>query len=56
MSWAPLTDTDRDEMLETIGVSSIDDLFASIPREFRLKKWNIPPGESEMAVRDELSQ
>ncbi len=56
MSWAPLTDTDRDEMLATIGVASIDELFASIPREFRLKKWNIPPGESEMFVREELAR
>jgi len=27
-----LTDRDRDEMLAAIGVSSVDDLFAQIPR------------------------
>ena len=56
MSWAPVTDTDRDEMLATIGVASVDELFATIPPEFRLKHWNIPEGESEMFVREELAQ
>ena len=31
-----LTDDDRDEMLETIGVASIDELFRDIPAGVRL--------------------
>lgn len=54
MTWAPATDNDKTEMLATIGVSSIDDLFESIPEELRAKSWDLPDGLSEMAVRDEL--
>ncbi len=51
MTWVPTTDREREEMLETIGLDSIEDLFASIPAELRLKDWDVPPGMSEMAVR-----
>ena len=50
MSWTPTTDIERQEMLDTIGVSSIDDLFSSIPNELRLKSWDIPEGLSEMST------
>ncbi len=50
MSWIPATDTDRQEMLDTIGISSIDDLFSSIPDDLRLKSWDIPEGISEMST------
>jgi glycine dehydrogenase subunit 1 len=39
-------------MLEAIGHTSIEDLFASIPPALRATSWNVPPGISEMAVRD----
>ena len=45
---------DSRQQLETIGVGSIDDLFATIPAEFRLQSWDLPAGISEMAVRDKL--
>ncbi len=35
MSYAALTPDDRQAMLQTIGVDSIDDLFADIPRHLR---------------------
>ena len=50
MSWTPTTDIERQEMLDIIGVSSIDDLFSSIPNELRLKSWDIPEGLSEMST------
>jgi glycine dehydrogenase subunit 1 len=56
MSWIPTTEAEAREMLEVIGVNSIDDLFAVIPPEFRLKNWGIPPGRSEMAVRDHIAR
>ncbi|MBI2432550.1 MAG: aminomethyl-transferring glycine dehydrogenase subunit GcvPA [Candidatus Hydrogenedentes bacterium] len=56
MSWIPATDADRQEMLEVIGVDSIDDLFTSIPPSLRMKGWNMPPGMSEMNVRRHLSE
>ncbi|MDQ3822393.1 MAG: aminomethyl-transferring glycine dehydrogenase subunit GcvPA [Actinomycetota bacterium] len=38
MSFLSLTDRDRDAMLRTIGVSSIDDLFADVPAGVRLER------------------
>ena len=36
MRYLPLTDTDRQAMLATIGAASIDDLFVDVPEEARL--------------------
>ena len=43
-----LTDADREEMLETIGVSSVDELFEQIPRRVRF--------ERELALEPALSE
>jgi glycine dehydrogenase subunit 1 len=49
------TDADRQEMLETIGVSSVEELFADIPAHLRLQSpLALDPGLSEMEVYDEL--
>jgi glycine dehydrogenase subunit 1 len=46
------TPEDRQAMLAAIGVSSVDDLFAKIPPELRLKRpLNVPPGMSEMELQ-----
>src|SRR5216684_279808 len=37
MRYLPKSPTERREMLASIGAQSIDDLFASIPKQFRLK-------------------
>jgi glycine dehydrogenase subunit 1 len=43
-----LTDADREQMLETIGVSSIDDLFEQIPRGVRFgRELELEPALSE---------
>lgn len=34
--YIPLTETDKQEMLETIGIQSIDELFADILKKFAL--------------------
>ena len=31
--YIPHTDADREEMLKTIGVKSLEDLFGSLPKE-----------------------
>ena len=51
MSWIPITESDRTEMLAAIGVENVEDLFKTIPDELRRCSWNIPQGRSEMAVR-----
>jgi glycine dehydrogenase subunit 1 len=52
----PHTDADRTEMLRTIGVKSIEQLFECVPKEFRFPKLDLPPGLTEMealeVVRD----
>src|SRR4051812_3416020 len=49
------TDPDRKEMLDTIGVSSIDDLFEQIPEDVRLgRPLDLPDGKSEDEVNRHL--
>jgi len=52
MRYLPLTDTDRSEMLERVGASSIDDLFVDVPEVARLDGpiHDLPMHASEMAV------
>ena len=52
MRYLPLTDTDRTDMLERIGASSIDDLFVDVPEVARLDGpiRDLPMHASEMAV------
>jgi glycine dehydrogenase subunit 1 len=53
--YTSVTDTDRREMLETIGVSSIEELFADIPSRLRLDRpLAFDQGLSEQEVLGEL--
>ena len=56
MSYVPLTDADRQEMLREIGVSSIDDLFADVPQAHRYPAIDLPEPASEMEVLRELQR
>src|SRR6188768_2328470 len=45
------TDADRQEMLEAIGVDTIDDLFADVPEGVRLgRALDLPAGKPEQEV------
>ena len=56
-SYVPNTLEERKKMLREIGYSSIEDLFAHIPEEVKLKgELNIPNGKSEFEVRREMEQ
>src|SRR3954453_923174 len=45
------TETDRQEMLDAIGVDSIDDLFADVPEGVRLgRALDLPQGKPEQEV------
>jgi glycine dehydrogenase subunit 1 len=49
--YTPITDDDRREMLEAIGVGSTDELFAVIPDPVRFRgELRLPPGASEHEV------
>ncbi|MEL7446542.1 MAG: aminomethyl-transferring glycine dehydrogenase subunit GcvPA [Pseudomonadota bacterium] len=52
MRYLPLTDTDRADMLERVGASSIDDLFVDVPAVAQLDGpiRDLPMHASEMAV------
>jgi glycine dehydrogenase subunit 1 len=50
VKFLPTSDADRAEMLAAIGVSSVDDLFVSIPASVR-QAPSLPPPLSEIEVR-----
>jgi glycine cleavage system P protein (glycine dehydrogenase) subunit 1 len=55
--YTPTTEADRAEMLETIGVDSIDELFAQIPEDVRLgRALDLESGLSEPEVFERLSR
>jgi glycine dehydrogenase subunit 1 len=54
MTYVPLTDAEREEMLSAIGVSSIDDLFVDVPPGLRYPSIELSPALSEMEVRREF--
>ena len=52
--YMPNTPAQREEMLEAIGLDSIDRLFEDIPAEHRSPSLNIPPPTSELELRTEM--
>ncbi|MGD6853587.1 aminomethyl-transferring glycine dehydrogenase subunit GcvPA [Bacillus infantis] len=55
--YLPMTETDKKEMLEKIGASSIDELFSDIPEAVRFKgEYNIKPAKPETALLKELTK
>ena len=52
--YMPNTPAQREEMLEAIGIDSIDRLFEDIPAENRSPSLNIPPPTSELELRAEM--
>ncbi|WP_338503277.1 aminomethyl-transferring glycine dehydrogenase subunit GcvPA [Sphingomonas kaistensis] len=57
MRYLPLSDTDRSEMLATIGAASVDDLFRDVPEEARLDGpiHGLPLHASELSVERQLT-
>jgi glycine dehydrogenase subunit 1 len=55
--YLPMTELDKQEMLATIGVETIDELFADIPEKVRFQgQYNIKEAKSEAALMKELAQ
>ncbi len=52
--YLPHTDSDREEMLRTIGAKRVEDLFQDVPAAHRFPDLNIPPAVTEMEVSAEL--
>lgn len=54
--YIPMTETDQAEMMKTIGISSVEELFADIPEKVRFKgEYNIKKAKSETSLVKELS-
>jgi len=57
MRYLPKSPQDRQQMLRDIGVSSMDDLFAHIPAEYRLQRdLKVPPQMAESEILDFFKQ
>ncbi|HEV8525374.1 MAG TPA: glycine dehydrogenase, partial [Terriglobales bacterium] len=57
MRYLPKSPSDREVMLREIGAKSIDDLFAPIPAEFRIKNdLNVPRALAESEIVDYFRQ
>jgi len=54
MTYIPISPKERDAMLATIGVKSLDDLFEAIPARHRFPKLDLPPALTEMEAAAEL--
>lgn len=51
-SYVPNTEGERKEMLSSMGLSSMDELFRDIPDELKLSRpLNLPEGKSETEIR-----
>ena len=56
MQFAPHTEADVREMLDALGLSSLDELFSHIPADVTLERpLEVPPGRSEMELLGDLS-
>ena len=54
MNYLPHTDFERREMLDTIGVNKLEDLFQAVPAKYRFPELNLPEALSEMEAIWEL--
>ena len=55
--YIPLTEQDKKEMLDTIGASSISELFGDVPKDILLnRELAIPDGEAETTLTKRLSR
>ncbi len=55
-SYVPSTPRERAEMLKSIGLQSVDELFEIIPEALRVGKLDIPEGMSELELSREMRQ
>lgn len=56
-SYVPNTRKDQEEMLRTIGLSSMEELYAEIPENVKIKgELSLPEGGSELSVRRKMEE
>ena len=55
-SYIPATAEERKAMLAYLGLTSTEDLFASVPEDVRVRSLNLPEGLSEMEVSRRVNE
>ena len=55
MTYIPISPKERDAMLKTIGVKSLDKLFEAVPAKHRFPALDLPPALTEMEAAAELA-
>lgn len=55
-SYIPNSPAEREEMLKSIGVHSVEELYQSVPREMLVSSLKLPEGLSEMAVEGKMEE
>ena len=53
--FTPHTENERQDMLRTIGVNDLDDLFQDVPAEYRYPHLDLPPAMTEMEALENLN-
>ncbi|MCJ7433708.1 MAG: aminomethyl-transferring glycine dehydrogenase subunit GcvPA [Anaerolineales bacterium] len=48
MTYIPISPKERDAMLKTVGVKSLDELFDAVPKKHRFPELDLPPALTEM--------
>ena len=57
MRYLPLTTKDRDDMMQAIGIESMDEIYAAVPEEARRGELiDLPPHQGEMEVEKTLGE
>lgn len=56
MTYIPISPNERDAMLNTVGVKSLDDLFDAIPKKHRFPELDLPPALTEMEAAAHLGE
>jgi glycine dehydrogenase subunit 1 len=56
MTYIPISPNERDAMLKTVGVKSLDNLFDAVPKNHRFPKLDLPPALTEMEAASLLSE
>ncbi len=56
MTYIPISPNEREAMLKTIGVQTLDDLFQDVPEKYRFPKLDLPPALTEMEAAQYLQE
>jgi glycine dehydrogenase subunit 1 len=54
MTFVPHSDTERRQMLDAVGVKSLDDLFGDVPEHVRFPSLALPPPISQLELAAEM--